>query len=55
MGELPITSGSVEAHAKVSFFTQTPWIFNGSVRDNILFGQKYDPFHYTQVVRGMPI
>ena len=37
-------------HGKVSYFSQNPWIFCGTVRENILFGQEYREDWYKEVV-----
>ncbi|XP_063239626.1 probable multidrug resistance-associated protein lethal(2)03659 [Bacillus rossius redtenbacheri] len=49
--ELPLTSGSIAVRGEVSYASQEPWLFAGSVRDNILFGQPYDWQRYRQVVK----
>ena len=46
------TSGNVELNGKVAYAPQDPWIFTGSIRENILFGLPYDPQWYTQVVEA---
>ncbi|XP_060518770.1 ATP-binding cassette subfamily C member 4-like isoform X2 [Cylas formicarius] len=49
--ELPASSGTVEIHGKVSYASQEPWLFVGSVRQNITFGDEFDAKRYQEVVR----
>nr|ASS36021.1 ABCC4 [Samia ricini] len=49
--ELPLTSGSLHIGGTVSYASQEPWLFAGSVRQNILFGQPMDRPRYNAVVR----
>nr|CAD7590287.1 unnamed protein product [Timema genevievae] len=52
LGELPLSSGSMSLRGEVSYASQEPWMFVGTVRQNILFGQPYQPKRYKEVVRA---
>ncbi|XP_050579550.1 probable multidrug resistance-associated protein lethal(2)03659 isoform X2 [Bombus affinis] len=49
--ELPLKSGTIEINGKIAYASQEPWLFAGSVRQNILFGQKMDQFRYERVIK----
>lgn len=51
LGEMPIHTGTVTINGALSYASQEPWLFTGSVRHNILFGQPYDRRRYQEVVR----
>jgi ABC-type multidrug transport system fused ATPase/permease subunit len=51
MGQIKRTSGEVKAYAEFGYVPQEPWLINGSIRDNIIFGLPYDETRYTEVVR----
>lgn len=51
LGELPVQSGTVVLNGSVSYAAQKPWLFSGTVRANILFGQAYDKKRYGEVVK----
>ncbi|OXA58099.1 Multidrug resistance-associated protein 4 [Folsomia candida] len=50
ISELPILEGSFASSGKISYAAQEPWIFPGNVRQNILFGEAFDPHRYEQVI-----
>ncbi|KAK3762198.1 hypothetical protein RRG08_057436 [Elysia crispata] len=51
LGELPVQSGSVRARGRIAYVSQHPWIFSGSLRQNILFGADLDMARYDLVVK----
>ncbi|CAD6992118.1 unnamed protein product [Ceratitis capitata] len=51
LGELPAESGSVTVHGSYSYASQEPWLFTGTVRQNILFGLPMDKNRYRTVVK----
>ncbi|KAJ9111012.1 hypothetical protein QFC22_006657 [Naganishia vaughanmartiniae] len=52
LGEMRQTCGHVLFGGNVSIATQTPWIQNASVRDNIIFGKGVDERRLDEVVRA---
>ncbi|KAF6002670.1 hypothetical protein F1559_001419 [Cyanidiococcus yangmingshanensis] len=46
LGELFRRSGSVHVHGSIAYSAQAAWIYNGTVRDNILFGSPYESKRY---------
>lgn len=52
LGELPLSTGSLHIPTrKFSYASQTPWIISGSIKQNILFGNEYDPERFRKVIR----
>ncbi|XP_051160133.1 probable multidrug resistance-associated protein lethal(2)03659 [Leptopilina boulardi] len=49
--ELPLNEGYVQVKGSIAYASQEPWLFAGSVRQNILFGRKYDQFRYDKVIK----
>ncbi|XP_055306698.1 ATP-binding cassette sub-family C member 4-like [Sitodiplosis mosellana] len=49
--ELPLETGSISINGSISYASQEPWVFAGSVRQNILFGQDYDRDRYDAVIK----
>ncbi|XP_065882473.1 ATP-binding cassette sub-family C member 4-like isoform X2 [Dysidea avara] len=48
--ELEALDGSVDIEGSVSYASQDPWIFSGTLKENILFGQDYDKAWYDRVM-----
>lgn len=49
--ELPTISGAVCVEGKISYSSQEAWLFNNSIRNNIIFGDNYDEERYKEVVK----
>ncbi|CAI7915911.1 unnamed protein product, partial [Closterium sp. NIES-53] len=53
LGEMPMVSGDSPPiiRGRVAYVSQVSWIFNATVRENILFGLPYDRQRYERAVR----
>ena len=51
-GEIIKSSGSVFCSGTIAYVPQTAWVFPGTLRENILFGEAYDEKKYTEVVEA---
>uniref|UniRef100_A0A8B9YA27 Multidrug resistance-associated protein 4 n=1 Tax=Bos mutus grunniens TaxID=30521 RepID=A0A8B9YA27_BOSMU len=52
LGELPPSQGQVSVHGRIVYVSQKPWLFSGTVRNNILFGKKYEEERYEKVIKA---
>ena len=50
--ELPLTSGRVSRNGTVAFVPQIPWVFSGSVRENIIFYKPFNQERFEMVVNA---
>ena len=50
LGELPLHRGEISYHGKLAFVPQIPWVFSGTIRENILFGLPFNEERFQQVV-----
>lgn len=50
MGELPVSSGKLSIGGEIAYSSQNPWLFAGTIRNNILFGQPYSKSKYDKTV-----
>ncbi|CAL5028657.1 unnamed protein product [Urochloa decumbens] len=52
MGEMHKVSGKVSICGSTAFVAQTAWIRNGTIQENILFGNTMHPERYSEVIRA---
>nr|CAB3219627.1 multidrug resistance-associated protein 1-like [Phallusia mammillata] len=52
LGELPAKSGRISVRGRIAYVGQIPWVFSGTVKENILFGEEYEPIRYLQVIKA---
>ena len=62
-GEIPDESGAITFKGTVVYVPQIAWIFSGTIRENVIFGEQYEKSKYdrvieacalTQDIRGFP-
>jgi len=41
-GSIAPDKGRIHVMGKIAYVSQEPWIFNGTLRDNIVFGEPFD-------------
>ncbi|KAI8123562.1 putative multidrug resistance-associated protein lethal(2)03659 [Lucilia cuprina] len=51
LGEVKIESGEILVNGKISYCSQEPWVFEGTIKDNIIFVEDYDDRRYKQVLK----
>ncbi|QNQ01193.1 YALIA101S02e12046g1_1 [Yarrowia lipolytica] len=50
LGETYKHAGQVTVAGRVAYVAQSPWIMNATIKDNIVFGSKFDADFYAKVV-----
>lgn len=52
LGELWKNQGEVIVRGRIAYVAQAPWVMNASVRENIVFGHRWDPAFYDLTVEA---
>ena len=52
LGDLWKFNGEVVVHGRIAYVAQQPWVMNASVKENIVFGHRWDPHFYNQTVNA---
>ena len=51
-GEIQVTEGNIQCCGTIAYVPQTPWVFSGTLRENILFGRPFDSDKYIRTIRA---
>ncbi|KAL9978598.1 hypothetical protein ACROYT_G016133 [Oculina patagonica] len=54
IGELPISSGTISCTGKIAYISQSPWVYSGTVRENIVFVFWIAPLWWLSRMSEMP-
>nr|XP_036584697.1 ABC metal ion transporter [Colletotrichum truncatum]KAF6794347.1 ABC metal ion transporter [Colletotrichum truncatum] len=52
LGDLWKVKGEVQVHGTVAYASQSAWILNATVKENIVFGYRFDPDFYEKTVKA---
>ncbi|TID23587.1 abc metal ion transporter [Venturia nashicola] len=52
LGDLHKVNGEVSVRGTVAYVAQNAWIMNASVKDNVLFGHRFDPKFYDRTLKA---
>ena len=52
IGEIPVTNGEISVTGKIAYMPQNPWLFSGTVQENILFGSDFDEQKYHATIEA---
>ena len=50
--ELPLTSGEIHMSRNVAYVPQSAWVFSGTLKENVLFGEPYNKEKYNKVIKA---
>ena len=51
-GEVPDRNEAITCKGTVVYVPQIPWIFSGTIRENIVFGEQYEESKYNRVIEA---
>ncbi|KUI60128.1 Metal resistance protein YCF1 [Cytospora mali] len=52
LGELYKVKGAVTVHGTIAYVAQSPWIMNATVKENIIFGYRFDSNFYEKTIKA---
>ena len=51
-GEVPEKNGHIRWKGTLVYVPQIAWVFSGTIRENILFGEQYDEAKYNRIIEA---
>ncbi|XP_050079430.1 probable multidrug resistance-associated protein lethal(2)03659 [Anopheles maculipalpis] len=51
IGEQSVTKGKIEVNGTISYCSQKPWLFEGTIKQNVIFLDPYDETRYRTVLK----
>lgn len=51
-GEIPVTKGYFDCCGTIAYVPQIPWVFSGTLRENIIFGRPFQYEKYVQTINA---
>ncbi|KAM3178202.1 hypothetical protein ACTXT7_003008 [Hymenolepis weldensis] len=52
LGNMELVTGRINIKGRLALVSQQAWIFNATLRDNILFHRPYDPERYAKIIKA---
>lgn len=52
LGELPCHSGEIKPSGSIAYVPQPPWVFSGTVQENITFGKAFNRERFQRVIEA---
>lgn len=50
--ELPRNNGEIKCYGSIAYCPQLPWVFSGTIQENITFGKPFDNVRYQTIVNA---
>jgi ABC-type multidrug transport system fused ATPase/permease subunit len=52
LNEIPIQTGDIEVNGSISYVEQEPVVFNGTVKELIVFGYEYNRKKFNRIIEA---
>ena len=50
LGDIWKIQGEISVHGGIAYVAQSPWVMNATVKENITFGHRWDPYFYERTI-----